>query len=82
MQAGTIGSKGNSVKKKSSKKRPPHEVPQYVPTEEQIRAACAEIRAGWTDAMWLSRSTVSVKPVEVQSVSTSQLGCRAANTET
>ena len=66
---------------KKKKSRPTHEVPQYVPTEEQIRAACAEIRAGWTEAMWRSRNTVSVEPVEIQSVSTSQLGCRAVKTE-
>jgi len=52
------------------------DVGSYMPTEEQIKAACAEIQETWTETQRASRCGENVEPVEVARISIGQRGKR------
>ena len=48
--------------------------PDYIPTPEQIRMACVQIRAGWSETAEQQRKVGKSEPYEFPVVATADLG--------
>ena len=51
--------------------------PDYIPTPEQIRMACVQIRAGWSETAEQQRKVGKSEPYEFPVVATAALGRNA-----